>query len=57
MKSRTNFRPTNFGPMAGVIVAYPTYAGVGKRDVMTHFTPGLTRPPVRRIMGWLCRFG
>jgi pyruvate/2-oxoglutarate dehydrogenase complex dihydrolipoamide dehydrogenase (E3) component len=47
----------NIEALAGVIVPYPTYAEVGKRAAMTYFTRGLTSPLVRRIMGWLRRFG
>lgn len=47
----------NIEAMAGVIVPYPTYAEVGKRAAMTYFTRGLTSPSVRRIIGWLRRFG
>jgi len=47
----------NIDAIAGVIVPYPTYAEVGKRAAMTYFTRGLTSPLVRRIIGWLRRFG
>jgi pyruvate/2-oxoglutarate dehydrogenase complex dihydrolipoamide dehydrogenase (E3) component len=47
----------NIDAFAGVIVPYPTYAEVGKRAAMTYFTRGLTSPVVRRIIGWLRRFG
>ncbi len=47
----------NIEALAGVIVPYPTYAEVGKRAAMTYFNRGLTSPLVRRIMGWLRRFG
>ena len=47
----------NIDAFAGVIVPYPTYAEVGKRAAMTYFTRGLTSPLVRRIIGWLRRFG
>jgi pyruvate/2-oxoglutarate dehydrogenase complex dihydrolipoamide dehydrogenase (E3) component len=47
----------NIEAMAGVIVPYPTYAEVGKRAAMTYFTRGLTSPLVRRMIGWLRRFG
>ena len=47
----------NIEAIAGVIVPYPTYAEVGKRAAMTYFTRGLTSPLVRRIIGWLRRFG
>ena len=47
----------NIEAFAGVIVPYPTYAEVGKRAAMTYFTRGLTSPQLRRIIGWLRRFG
>ncbi len=47
----------NIEAFAGVIVPYPTYTEVGKRAAMTYFTRGLTLPLVRRIIGWLRRFG
>jgi pyruvate/2-oxoglutarate dehydrogenase complex dihydrolipoamide dehydrogenase (E3) component len=47
----------NIEALAGVIVPYPTYAEVGKRAAMTYFNRGLTSPLVRRIIGWLRRFG
>jgi len=47
----------NISAFAGVIIPYPTYAEVGKRAAMTYFTRGLTSPTVRRIIGWLRRFG
>ncbi|MGB7018199.1 MAG: FAD-dependent oxidoreductase, partial [Xanthobacteraceae bacterium] len=47
----------NIEAFAGVIVPYPSYAEVGKRAAMTYFTRGLTSPLVRRIIGWLRRFG
>lgn len=47
----------NIEALAGVIVPYPTYAEVGKRAAMTYFTRSLTSPLVRRIIGWVRRFG
>jgi pyruvate/2-oxoglutarate dehydrogenase complex dihydrolipoamide dehydrogenase (E3) component len=47
----------NIDAFAGIIVPYPTYAEVGKRAATTYFTRGLTSPLVRRIIGWLRRFG
>ena len=43
--------------MAGLIAPYPTYAEVGKRAAITYFMRGLTSARVRRIIGWLRRFG
>jgi pyruvate/2-oxoglutarate dehydrogenase complex dihydrolipoamide dehydrogenase (E3) component len=47
----------NIEALAGLIVPYPSFAEVGKRAAMTYFTRGLTSPLVRRIIGWLRRFG
>jgi pyruvate/2-oxoglutarate dehydrogenase complex dihydrolipoamide dehydrogenase (E3) component len=43
--------------LAALIVPYPSFAEVGKRAAMTYFTGDLTSPLVRRIIGWLRRFG
>ena len=43
--------------LAGMVVAYPTLAEIGKRAAITQFAAGLTGPWVRRIIGWLRRFG
>ncbi len=45
------------GALAGLVVPYPTYAEVGKRAAITYFMQGLTSTRVRRIIGWLRRFG
>jgi pyruvate/2-oxoglutarate dehydrogenase complex dihydrolipoamide dehydrogenase (E3) component len=45
------------GAVAGLIAPYPTYAEVGKRAAITYFMRGLTSARVRRIIGWLRRFG
>lgn len=50
-------RKLNIEALAGLIVPYPSFAEVGKRAAMTYFTGGLTSPLVRRIIGWLRRFG
>jgi pyruvate/2-oxoglutarate dehydrogenase complex dihydrolipoamide dehydrogenase (E3) component len=47
----------NIEALAGLLVPYPSFAEVGKRAAMTYFTGGLTSPLVRRIIGWLRRFG
>ena len=47
----------NVGAFAGLVVPYPTYAEVGKRAAITYFMRGLTSARVRRMMGWLRRFG
>ena len=50
-------RGLNIRALAGYIVPYPTVAEIGKRAAMSHFTPSLTSPMVRRIIGWLRRLG
>jgi pyruvate/2-oxoglutarate dehydrogenase complex dihydrolipoamide dehydrogenase (E3) component len=47
----------NIRAIAGTVVPYPTLAEIGKRAAVTYFAAGLTRPAVRRIIGWLRRFG
>ena len=47
----------NIRAVAGIVVPYPTFAEIGKRAAMTYFTPSLTSPWVRRIIGLLRRFG
>ena len=47
----------HIGAMAGLIAPYPTYGEVGKRAAITYFMRGLTSARVRRIIGWLRRFG
>ena len=47
----------NIRALAGIVVPYPTLAEIGKRAAITYFTPSLTSPWVRRIIGLLRRFG
>jgi pyruvate/2-oxoglutarate dehydrogenase complex dihydrolipoamide dehydrogenase (E3) component len=47
----------NIAALAGLVVPYPTYAEAGKRAAITYFMGGLTSTRVRRIIGWLRRFG
>jgi pyruvate/2-oxoglutarate dehydrogenase complex dihydrolipoamide dehydrogenase (E3) component len=47
----------NIRALAGVVLPYPTLAELGKRAAVDFFTPGLTRPIVRRIIAWLRIFG
>jgi pyruvate/2-oxoglutarate dehydrogenase complex dihydrolipoamide dehydrogenase (E3) component len=47
----------NIRPFAGIVMPYPTLSEIGKRAAITYFTPGLTSPWVRRIIGLLRRFG
>jgi pyruvate/2-oxoglutarate dehydrogenase complex dihydrolipoamide dehydrogenase (E3) component len=42
---------------AGIVVPYPTLAEIGKRAAISYFTPSLTKPIVRRIIGWMRRLG
>ena len=41
----------------GLIVPYPTLAEIGKRAAIGYYTESLTSPFVRRIIGFLRRFG
>jgi hypothetical protein len=50
-------RGLNIEVFAGVIVRYPPSSEVGKRVAATYLSRDLTSPLVRRIMGWLRRFG
>jgi pyruvate/2-oxoglutarate dehydrogenase complex dihydrolipoamide dehydrogenase (E3) component len=50
-------RGLNVRALAGMVVAYPTLAEIGKRAAITQFAAGLTGPRVRRIIAWLRRFG
>ena len=50
-------RRLNIRAVAGIVVPYPTLSEAGKRAAMTYFTPGLTSPWVRRILGFLRRLG
>src|SRR5262245_7908190 len=47
----------NIRAIAGVVVPYPTFGEISKRAAITYFLPSLTRPFVRRIIGWLRRLG
>jgi pyruvate/2-oxoglutarate dehydrogenase complex dihydrolipoamide dehydrogenase (E3) component len=50
-------RGLNIRAMAGLVLPYPTLAEIGKRAAGTYFTPGLTSPLLRRIIGLLRRLG
>jgi pyruvate/2-oxoglutarate dehydrogenase complex dihydrolipoamide dehydrogenase (E3) component len=43
--------------MANLVFPYPTLGEIGRRAAISYFLPGLTRPVVRRIIGWLRRLG
>jgi pyruvate/2-oxoglutarate dehydrogenase complex dihydrolipoamide dehydrogenase (E3) component len=47
----------NISAFAGLIVPYPSFGEVGKRAATTYFMRSLTSSRMRRIMGWLRRFG
>jgi pyruvate/2-oxoglutarate dehydrogenase complex dihydrolipoamide dehydrogenase (E3) component len=47
----------NIRAMTGIVVPYPTLSEIGKRAAIDYFTPSLTSPWVRRIIGWLRIFG
>jgi pyruvate/2-oxoglutarate dehydrogenase complex dihydrolipoamide dehydrogenase (E3) component len=43
--------------MAGVVIPYPTFSEVSRRAAITSFTPLTTKPALRRLIGFLRRFG
>ena len=47
----------NIRIMTGIVLPYPTLSEIGKRAAIDFFTPSLTRPMLRRIIGWLRIFG
>ena len=47
----------NIRAFAGIVMPYPTLAEIGKRAAVSYYAASLTRPFVRRIIGWLRRFG
>ena len=47
----------NIRAFSGLVAPHPSYAELGKRAAGTYFSPGLTSPRPRRIMGWLRRQG
>src|SRR5262249_25023212 len=50
-------RGLNVRDLAGAVLPYPTLSEIGKRAAIDYFTPSLTNPWVRRIIGWLRVFG
>jgi pyruvate/2-oxoglutarate dehydrogenase complex dihydrolipoamide dehydrogenase (E3) component len=50
-------RGLNIRTFTSIVVPYPTLSEVGKRAAISYFTPSLTSPVVRRIIGLLRRFG
>jgi len=47
----------NIRVFAGIVVPYPTLSEIGKRAAISFYTPRLSSPWVRRILGWLQRLG
>ena len=47
----------NIRAMTGIVVPYPTLSETGKRAAIDFFSPSLTKPIVRRIIGWLRLLG
>jgi pyruvate/2-oxoglutarate dehydrogenase complex dihydrolipoamide dehydrogenase (E3) component len=47
----------NIRAMTGIVVPYPTLSEIGKRAAITYFSPSLNSPRVRRLIGFLRRFG
>lgn len=50
-------RKLNVSAFAGMTVAYPTRAEIGKRAAISFFARSLTNPAVRRIIAWLRYLG
>ncbi|MGH6771502.1 MAG: dihydrolipoyl dehydrogenase family protein [Xanthobacteraceae bacterium] len=47
----------NIRTFTGMVVPYPTLAEIGKRAAISYFTPSLTSPLLRRVIGFLRAFG
>jgi pyruvate/2-oxoglutarate dehydrogenase complex dihydrolipoamide dehydrogenase (E3) component len=50
-------RGLNVRAMTEIVVPYPTLSEIGKRAAITYFSSSLTSPKVRRLLGFLRRFG
>jgi len=50
-------RGLNIRAMTGIVMPYPTLSEIGKRAAITYFSPSLTSPKIRRLIGFLRRFG
>src|SRR5262249_26619796 len=50
-------RGLNIRAFTNVLFPYPTLSELGKRAALDFFTPSLTKPWVRRIIGWMRIFG
>jgi pyruvate/2-oxoglutarate dehydrogenase complex dihydrolipoamide dehydrogenase (E3) component len=47
----------NIRAMTGIVVPYPTLSEIGRRAAITYFSPSVTSPKLRRLIGFLRRFG
>ena len=47
----------NIRAMTGIVMPYPTLSEIGKRAAITYFSSSLNSPRVRRLIGFLRRFG
>ncbi|MDX2266317.1 MAG: FAD-dependent oxidoreductase [Hyphomicrobiales bacterium] len=43
--------------MADYVAPYPTLGEINQRAAQSFFMPSLTNPMIRRVIGWLARFG
>jgi pyruvate/2-oxoglutarate dehydrogenase complex dihydrolipoamide dehydrogenase (E3) component len=50
-------RGLNIRAMTGIVVPYPTLSEIGKRAAVSYFSPSSTNPRLRRLIGFLRRFG
>ena len=50
-------RGLNIRAMTGIVVPYPTLSETGKRAAITYFSSSLRSPKIRRLIGFLRRFG
>ena len=50
-------RGLNIRAMTEIVVPYPTLSEIGKRAAISYFSPSLVNPKVRRLIGFLRRFG
>jgi pyruvate/2-oxoglutarate dehydrogenase complex dihydrolipoamide dehydrogenase (E3) component len=45
------------GAITSLVFAYPTLSEISKRAAYQYYAPSLTNPMIRRIIGWLRKFG
>jgi pyruvate/2-oxoglutarate dehydrogenase complex dihydrolipoamide dehydrogenase (E3) component len=50
-------RGLNIRAMTGIVMPYPTLSEIGKRAAISYFSPSLNNPRLRRLIGFLRRFG